>query len=58
MQIGKHYDVQIKTFDTYLEMVVVLYVIISRHMHTQCSLFSQPETDKAGHYDVEMKQWI
>ena len=28
------------------------------HAHTVQSLFSQPETHKGGHYDVEMKRWM
>ena len=28
------------------------------HAHTVQSLFSQPETDQGGHYDVEMKGWM
>ena len=28
------------------------------HAHTVQSLFSQPEKDQGGHYDVEMKGWM
>ena len=55
-----HYDVQIKSFDTYLEMMVCSLCEQSAdtHTHTVQSLFSQPETDAGGHHDMEIKGWM